>query len=83
MSTQSNPGVQHTHQNRMNDLNISFSSMYQFHAPDPTSGHNSPYVESHYDNYQLSTGQLSRSYFDNLSNTGTWMSEQYPSLTES
>ena len=75
MSTQFDTGCQQDHQNRMHDLNNSFSSMYQPYAQDPASGHNLPYFEPPYDRYQMSSGQMNQSYLDNPSNTETWMSE--------
>ena len=75
MSTQFNTGFQHDHQNRMHDLNNSFSSMYQPHPQDPASRHNSPYFDPPYDKYQMSSGQTSQSHPDNLIDAETWISE--------
>ena len=77
MSIQFNAGFQQDCQNRMHDLNNSISNMYQPRAQDLTRGQYSPRFEPPYDKYQyqMSSGQTSKSNVDNLINTEPWISE--------
>ena len=83
MSTQSNTGFLQDHQNRMHDLNNCSSSMYQPYARDLLNEPYSPCYELPYDKHQMSSDGTNQSYFDNVSNAETWMSEYNRSLTES
>ena len=75
MSTEFNAEVQQAYQNRMNDLNHSSSRIYQPHARDLPNEPYSPCYEIPYDKYQESSDWMTKSFFDNLSTTETWMSE--------
>ena len=79
MSTEFNAEVQQAYQTRMNDLNYSSSRICQPHAQDLPDEPYSPCYEIPYDKYQESLDWMTKSFFDNLNTTETWMSEKYRS----